>query len=327
MRDEEQALPECLVSVRGAVDEVVVCDTGSSDGTPDAVRRSGGRLVTTGWTDDFAAVRNAALAAVTCDWVLSIDADERLVAREPLASIVATATADGFDALVVDIAQPVVAGQAYGYTHRAPRLFRRQAARWVGRVHEQLVAIDPAHSLRIGAAAGLHLVHHGYGDPEIARRKGARNAALARRQLAAMQVTGASLDTVSRAMVDLGRSLLAAGDRQGALDAFVEARELGPASAGWFSASDFTARILLAAGEYQVASAVAEDLQRHGAPAEYCSWLTAQALAYLGRPQEAVALLDGLDSVTDVDGRSLDPALLAEFRRLARSLTEIGTAS
>src|SRR5512134_3132536 len=71
-------LPGCLESARGAVDEVVVVDTGSSDRTRELARAAGAKVVEWAWRDDFAAARNEALRHATGGWILVLDADERL---------------------------------------------------------------------------------------------------------------------------------------------------------------------------------------------------------------------------------------------------------
>ena len=77
-RDEAAQLPRCLASVRGAVDEVVLVDTGSRDRTREIAREHGARVESFAWCDDFAAARNASLARASGDWVLVLDADEEL---------------------------------------------------------------------------------------------------------------------------------------------------------------------------------------------------------------------------------------------------------
>lgn len=81
-RDEAKNLPACLASVRGVVDEIIVCDTGSVDDTVAIAQAAGARVVHFPWVNDFSAARNAALAAATGDWILSLDADERLAPGE-----------------------------------------------------------------------------------------------------------------------------------------------------------------------------------------------------------------------------------------------------
>src|SRR6185369_8334423 len=78
-RDEARCIERCLDSVRAHVDEMLVLDTGSSDGTPEIARRAGARVASFAWCDDFAAARNAALALADADWSLVLDADEWLV--------------------------------------------------------------------------------------------------------------------------------------------------------------------------------------------------------------------------------------------------------
>ncbi len=78
VRDEAAALPGALASVRGAP-EVVICDTGSRDGTRDIARKAGARVVDYTWGNDFAAARTFAESHAAHDWIMRLDADERVV--------------------------------------------------------------------------------------------------------------------------------------------------------------------------------------------------------------------------------------------------------
>lgn len=82
VRDEEQFLGDCLTSLAGQVDEIVVVDTGSEDRTIEIARAHGARVFTIPWPDDFAAARNSAIERATGDWILWIDADDRLQVPE-----------------------------------------------------------------------------------------------------------------------------------------------------------------------------------------------------------------------------------------------------
>jgi glycosyltransferase involved in cell wall biosynthesis len=79
-RDEEALLPACLASVRGVVDQIIVADTGSTDRTAALALQAGAEVIDHPWQSDFSAARNAALSAATGDWILVLDADERLSA-------------------------------------------------------------------------------------------------------------------------------------------------------------------------------------------------------------------------------------------------------
>jgi glycosyltransferase involved in cell wall biosynthesis len=75
-RDEAAHIQACLASVAWA-DEVVVVDSGSTDGTPDLARATGARVLVRDWPG-YAAQKNFAAAQASHDWILSVDADERV---------------------------------------------------------------------------------------------------------------------------------------------------------------------------------------------------------------------------------------------------------
>jgi glycosyltransferase involved in cell wall biosynthesis/Tfp pilus assembly protein PilF len=81
VRNEAHRLGNCLESVKGLIDELVVVDTGSSDGTEEIARRYGAVLGHFPWIDDFAAARNHSLSLATGDWILWLDADDLLAAE------------------------------------------------------------------------------------------------------------------------------------------------------------------------------------------------------------------------------------------------------
>lgn len=83
-RDEEKTIGRALDSVKGIVDEMIVVDTGSSDGTREIVKEYGGRVVESEWRDDFSAARNEALREAEGDYVLFLDADEYIDPRDRL---------------------------------------------------------------------------------------------------------------------------------------------------------------------------------------------------------------------------------------------------
>jgi len=77
--DEERNLPDALASV-AFCDEVLVVDWGSADRTREIAERAGARVVAGGPWPGFVAGRNTALDAARHDWVLALDADERITA-------------------------------------------------------------------------------------------------------------------------------------------------------------------------------------------------------------------------------------------------------
>lgn len=186
VRDEAAMLPGFLASVAGLWDELVVVDTGSRDGGPDLVRAAGGRVVDFAWSDDFAAARNASLAAATGRWLVCLDADERPDAelKAALRRLAAADEGAGAATVVMRNAMPD-GGQRQA---RLLRCFRgTPRIRFRHRIHED-VADDVAEYLARERLALRHLPggvdHLGYvRSVAAARQKKARDTELLRRAL------------------------------------------------------------------------------------------------------------------------------------------------
>ena len=148
-RDEEDRLPGCLASL-AFCDEIVVVDGGSSDRTVEIARAAGARVVSHEWRG-FGAQRNVALDHATGDWVLEVDADER-VSGELRAEIEAflAAPPPGIDIGGLPIRHTFL-GRPLGPSAKHPdyrhRLFRRDSYRHdeSRTVHEGLWPKGPVH--------------------------------------------------------------------------------------------------------------------------------------------------------------------------------------
>ena len=81
-RDEASFLERCLASAAPHVDEIIVVDTGSTDGTVRVARAAGAEVSEFEWVDDFAEARNASLRAASGDWILLLDCDEVIAERD-----------------------------------------------------------------------------------------------------------------------------------------------------------------------------------------------------------------------------------------------------
>ena len=181
VRDDAAHLEKSIESLRNQVDELIVLDTGSRDNTRETAERLGATVHSLAWTDDFAAARDAALAFVTGDWVVFIDADEYFSeeTRARLRSVIMQA--DETEAEVLLLPWHNI-DEETGETlldSFAPRIFRRREGRhYVGRIHEELREADgTAPPSRMVAPELLTLVHTGY-SAALTQEKGARNLRL-----------------------------------------------------------------------------------------------------------------------------------------------------
>ncbi len=264
VRDEERFLPACLESVHGAVDEVVVVDTGSRDATPEIAARYGARVLGFPWSDDFAAARNRALEAARGEWMLVLDADERLApgAGPALRAVVAE---PGWDAGYLRFANVGEDG-ACGREWTAPRLYRLYpGVRYIGRIHEQVV--HPRLPVRTRILP-VQVYHYGYQAGVYAeKQKRERNTRLLERALADPEAA----DPILRSNYLFHYANLATGaelvGRYERLAAFVRDRwGEEPPRLPWITgALAEYARILTDIGRYEEAGRLAARLlERHG---------------------------------------------------------------
>jgi glycosyltransferase involved in cell wall biosynthesis len=159
--DEEDNLPDCLASLEGLCAEIVVVDSGSTDRTVDLARRAGARVIETDWPGHVAQKTRAVEAAET-DWVLCLDADERLSPelRAEIETVLGgdpVAAAYSFPRLTRYLGRWIRHGG--WYPDRKVRLFDRRRGRWGGVDPHDHVEVDgPVVKLR----GDLH--HHTYRD-------------------------------------------------------------------------------------------------------------------------------------------------------------------
>ena len=150
-RNEERNIKDCLESLSWA-DEMLVVDSGSTDRTVTLAEKHGARVVIHPLTD-FASQRNFAISQAKGDWVLFIDADERVT--HALAEEI-KAVLKGSDPLTPSVYAIPRHNYFFGKRLRfsdsredAPiRLFPRQHATWAQPVHETIVSDLPVRKLK-----------------------------------------------------------------------------------------------------------------------------------------------------------------------------------
>ncbi|WP_309249605.1 glycosyltransferase family 2 protein [Paraburkholderia sp. CNPSo 3274] len=162
VKNEAHDIRDCLASVHGWVDEIVVLDSGSTDGTQAICREFGATVVETDWPG-FGPQKQRALDAARGPWILSLDADERV---SPLLrdEILASVKTNGADLFRVP-RQSNYCGKWIRHSGWSPdyvtRLFRRDAARFSNDlVHERVIAAPEA---RVGTLAQA-LIHYSFRD-------------------------------------------------------------------------------------------------------------------------------------------------------------------
>lgn len=347
VRNAEKDLPRCLSSVAGVVNEMIIADTGSSDGTREIAARYQAHVLQIPWEDDFAKARNRALQGVTAEWVLALDADEELdpeggikipnlVLRADVAGYLVTIRnyVSGMHERLWDRpAKPndsqLESAKAYPafVEHENVRLFRRDPrVYFVGRVHETVGHRICETGGKL-AKAGFSLHHFGLAaSPEVRAHKSVMYRELGRRKITEMPQN-------AQAYFELGLVEFDNFDNhKEALRCFHRACELDPALAvSWL----FAGLAALRLGQYQPALGYIRKAQAHGyagplvieseGDAQYNLGNFGEAGRLYRRAQKAAAgsvFLESKLALAELRCGETETAL----RRLRRALREEGRA-
>ncbi len=164
VKNEEAVLVRCLDSVKGAVDEIIVVDTGSTDRTREIAARYTDKAYNFTWIDDFSAARNFAFSKATMEYCLWLDADDVLLEpdRAAFLDLKRTLPADT-DVVMMPYHTAFDAAGHPTFSYDRERLIRNlHRDLWQGAVHE---VIPPFGKVAWSQAAITHK-KEGPGDPD-----------------------------------------------------------------------------------------------------------------------------------------------------------------
>ncbi|GAX91611.1 hypothetical protein EFBL_3301 [Effusibacillus lacus] len=284
VKNEEEHLPRCLKSVKGAVDEIIVVDTGSTDGTVEVARQWGAHVIRSSWQNDFAYARNVGIEQAKGDWILWLDADEELEAadRKKLREY---AKHQEYEAFLLQIHNYVGDGSQGATINPVLRMFRnRPTYRFEGRIHEQIAASIYRHKPEAAFhIAEIKIHHYGYQQEIVTKKDKIRRNLNLLRQMAAEQPE----DPFTQ--YNLGVEYLRSSDVKQALDAFRMAKSLLDPAATSYAHLLFKYEIwcLLALGRVEEANRICDegiDLYPQYTDLHH---LKGVCLTQLGKPEEA----------------------------------------
>ncbi len=160
-KNEEENIVGAVENAKRVTDEVVVIDAGSTDRTVELAKEHGAKVSFRAWTDDFSAQRNFALGETEADWVLYLDADERMN-DELIEAVKKAVSSEKTDTQYVLERRSVAFGETFQYGVLYPdhvkRLFPRDSVHWIHKVHEHPECEFPVKSLP------GYIEHHTYRD-------------------------------------------------------------------------------------------------------------------------------------------------------------------
>ena len=167
-KNEAQHIQGCLDSVKFA-NEWIIVDSGSTDGTVAIAQAAGATVIETADWPGFGPQKNRALNAATGDWVLSLDADERIPdgLRDEILAVLANSAHSAY-------ALPRLSSYCGYFIHHSGwypdyivRLFRRQSGRFSTDLVHESVQIPQGSTGKLNTA----MIHYSYPDDETYLRK------------------------------------------------------------------------------------------------------------------------------------------------------------
>jgi glycosyltransferase involved in cell wall biosynthesis len=296
VKNEAENIQGALDSVKGIADEIVVVDTGSEDGTIEILKDNNVNIRYFEWCDDFSAARNESIKDIKSDWILYLDADERV---KPLNTIQLKVSLSklpkevGGVLCTLESVHTKLTGDAEMHRGGYPRLFRNLGypdIHFKGRVHEQITPSLKDRGLSI-VPSDVIIEHHGYN-----RSRGEMEAKVKRNyRLLLSHVKEEPLN--GYAWYQLGQTLGQMNLVKESENAIEFAIQTGSLSDS-VSSSAYATLSQYAGGrkEFEKALEYAEKSLEHGPDQIYAMNLKGYALVFLNRKKEAEAIfVDVLD--------------------------------
>jgi tetratricopeptide (TPR) repeat protein len=184
VKNEADQMGDCLALIRSVVDEIIVVDTGSTDGTREMAREMGAQVFDYNWSNDFSAARNESIRRATGHYILWLDADDRMDPKEinKLREMKAGLPLDRLKAyyLLVESASPLDGESSFYQLRLFPN---KPGVCFEGRVHEQVNFSLQRLGIPLENAA-IRIRHTGYEDLSAIKGKYERNWSIQQAELA-----------------------------------------------------------------------------------------------------------------------------------------------
>jgi glycosyltransferase involved in cell wall biosynthesis len=177
VKNEEKYLRGCFESVRNLVNQIVVVDTGSNDSTIEIAKEFNAEVFSFKWINDFSAARNFALSKSVCNWILYLDADERL-SDQSINEVKRITKSGEYIGVNCFVKSPDEETGRENIIHY-PRLFRNSnKIKFNGSVHEQILESLLENNYKI-IDSSIEILHLGYNVSKLVKKeKAERNLEL-----------------------------------------------------------------------------------------------------------------------------------------------------
>ncbi|MDU7239946.1 glycosyltransferase family 2 protein [Clostridium sp.] len=163
VKNEAEVLEDCLGSVKNLVDEIIVVDTGSQDGTIEVARKMGAKVYEFRWCNDFSMARNFAAGKCIGDWILVLDADEVVNIGEKQ-DLIDFAINNPSCIGRIKIESKFIDGNEISSSTEYVSRFYPKGLMYKGCIHEQLESLYTRKNIN------LEVIHSGYFNKDKSKR-------------------------------------------------------------------------------------------------------------------------------------------------------------
>ena len=183
VKNEEANLEPCIEPLLSVLDEIIVVDTGSTDQTKEIAGRLGAKVYDFPWCDDFSAARNESIRHATGDYILWLDADDRMDSEnvnklKQLKKMFPIKRDQAYYAVIYS--ESPLDGEAQFLQLRV--FPKREGIGFEGRIHEQIFHILLKKGIQL-VQTDLRIRHTGYHDLQTNIEKAKRNLSLIEEEL------------------------------------------------------------------------------------------------------------------------------------------------
>jgi len=180
-KNEEKNILTCLESMKPAVSEIIVVDTGSTDRTAAIASAFGAKVYHYQWDDNFSNARNFAILKAKGDWIIFLDADEYLTKKtvEELPALLELCRKKKVDLIYGLLTNYNRERDAIITSVPVIRIFRNDLnIRYRGAIHEFVTRFD-REPVKLDATEKVQIIHTGYSDEDLKdKKKAERNLKL-----------------------------------------------------------------------------------------------------------------------------------------------------
>lgn len=185
VKNEEKYIKMCLENAMKLVDEIIIVDTGSTDKTKDIIKEFNNnniKIIDYKWENDFSKARNISLKNATGDWILMLDADEKILC-DPIKvrNILENSDADGYKIPLYNImnVDMIIYSAVYVKFIR-----NNKGYEYEGAIHEQINIPQMETDKYIIDSSICNIVHYGYLNSVVKdKNKADRNLKILKNEL------------------------------------------------------------------------------------------------------------------------------------------------